>query len=637
MNTGTKRILFSIILIYIFHILSVAGFYSHVNLKSGFPILNDDYTIHYAHVEPTKAFFRDSFSLWGYDPYFNSGEPRNTVFDADAKAAEIVCLIFSFASSALVYNIYVLSIYLLAPLIFLWSLYNFGLKGWGAVAGFLFGTCYWWSYPSFRFNLAGQFAFIFVSYLTLLILSLFYRYVRTGAYRYIMLCGLIGGIALCVHILAPINIAVGAVVIYGLSFKKMSLKQHLGLFSCLVFILLVNSPWIIPFIRFYKMNNLSSIGWFFGEKNPFLFIDAYLLGGGIHRYLRLAILFAAVGGFVVWKKEKSPLFYPLAINSIILFIYVFFGSYSSLTFLQNPWRYEFEMNLFLLIPASVYITSIFGNGIMMKQKIISSITCIFLLICLFPVNALHAMKILLPSHRNERIIKYDRLSLAGNNGVEYSFEELPHNDIPPAAFELIDWIKNNTTNEGRIMLEDSCWQSRHAYWGSHIPGMFPQLTGREFIGGPIPQYFMIHHYASFQEGFFCGKYLEKYNEEELMKKIDQYNIKWIICFTPYSRDYFSKFNDNIFLLDRVEKFYIYEVDRKPDFFISGKGNVKATYNHIKLSDLPEGNDVIIKYHWLETLKTFPPRSVEMAPVDDDPVGFIKIKNVPKEIEIFNAY
>lgn len=625
-----------IFLIFLFHFICTAGFYSNVDFDSGFPVMNDDYSIHYGHVEPVKEFFKDSGRLWGYDPFYMAGLPKSTVFDADAKSPEIIGLIFSFADSALVYNIYIFLNYILAPLIFLWSLYNFGLRRWGLAVGFSAGTFYWWAYPAFRFNLAGQFAFIFVSHITLLIFSLFYRFVESGKFRFIALCSIIGAFALSVHILAPINIAVGSLILYALGFKRMRGKHHTALFSCLAFILIANSIWIIPFIRFYGMNNLADIDWFFGEPNSFYFIEAFSPGGSLYRYLRLAILLASIGGFIKWKMGKSLLFYPVLGNVLILFIYSYFGGYSTLTFLQNPWRYEFEMNLFLLVPAAIYVNSLFENN-SLSRKIVPSFVCLFLLICLFPVNALEAGKRLIPRYRGERIVKYDKLSPVNNGEVEYAYEELPRSSLPPAGVEFLQWIRRNTTKEARIMLEDSCWQSRHAYWGSHLPAMLPQLTDREYIGGPIPQYFMVHHYASFQDGFFCGKYLEEYDDGEFLEKLELYNIKWIVAFTPYSRNYLDKFPDSIHLLDRVEKFYLYEVSRIPDFFIEGKGDVKSDYNHLCLSGLTEGEDVVIKYHWIKTLKTSPSRKLREFKTKDDPVSFIKIENVPSEIEIYNGY
>ena len=73
------------------------------------------------------------------------------------------------------------------------------------------------------------------------------------------------------------------------------------------------------------------------------------------------------------------------------------------------------------------------------------------------------------------------------------------------------------------------------------------------------------------------------------------------------------------------KFYIFQARRDPSFFIRGSGSIKADYDRIEI-DNPSSGEIVIKYHWLETLKTEP--KVEMEPVmmRDDPIPFIKLNN-----------
>ena len=118
--------------------------------------------------------------------------------------------------------------------------------------------------------------------------------------------------------------------------------------------------------------------------------------------------------------------------------------------------------------------------------------------------------------------------------------------------------------------------------------------------------------------------------------VNHYNIKWIICFISNSREYFDSLPDIVSMITKTDKFYIYAVKREPNFFIKGKGEVSSNYNHLYLKNLSKG-DVIIKYHWLDTFKTKPERKIEKVMLMDDPIGFIKIHNPPREIEIYNAY
>ncbi len=49
-------------------------------------------------------------------------------------------------------------------------------------------------------------------------------------------------------------------------------------------------------------------------------------------------------------------------------------------------------------------------------------------------------------------------------------------------------------------------------------------------------------------------------------------------------------------------------------------------------------EVVIKYHWLSTLKTKPPLKIERFDILDDPIRFIRIYNGEvRDFEIYNAY
>ena len=88
----------------------------------------------------------------------------------------------------------------------------------------------------------------------------------------------------------------------------------------------------------------------------------------------------------------------------------------------------------------------------------------------------------------------------------------------------------------------------------------------------------------------------------------------------------------------IDKFAVYEVLRKPTFFLKGSGTVQADYNRIILSDLqPEGNEIIISYHWMKYLVTDSGVGVERVLLGDDPIGFIKITNPPERLTIYNGY
>ena len=78
--------------------------------------------------------------------------------------------------------------------------------------------------------------------------------------------------------------------------------------------------------------------------------------------------------------------------------------------------------------------------------------------------------------------------------------------------------------------------------------------------------------------------------------------------------------------------------RKPSFFLKGSGTVQADYNRIELSNVrAEDNEIIISYHWMKFLVTDSGAQLERVMIGGDPIGFIKIKNPPETLTIYNGY
>ena len=44
----------------------------------------------------------------------------------------------------------------------------------------------------------------------------------------------------------------------------------------------------------------------------------------------------------------------------------------------------------------------------------------------------------------------------------------------------------------------------------------------------------------------------------------------------------------------------------------------------------------IKFHWLETLRTDPPRPLEPFPVAGEPAPFLRVRDVPESLVIYDA-
>ncbi|MCX5896109.1 MAG: hypothetical protein NTZ51_09815, partial [Proteobacteria bacterium] len=215
-------------------------------------------------------------------------------------------------------------------------------------------------------------------------------------------------------------------------------------------------------------------------------------------------------------------------------------------------------------------------------------------------------------------------------------------EFPQQITDLLGFLEKSTSREGRILLEDSEYikykSPNHEYFGGHLPALFSEYVKREYLCGPRPMYPIKHSYASFTRGVLFEKNINEYTLMELKGALNLYNVRWIVCWFQDTKNFLNQFPDYIVNIGEVDKFAIYEVKRTPTFFVKGSGTVTADYNRLELKNIvPENNEIIISYHWMEQLKAVPEVPIERVFIGGDPVGFIKIKNPSNSLTIVNSY
>ena len=304
-------------------------------------------------------------------------------------------------------------------------------------------------------------------------------------------------------------------------------------------------------------------------------------------------------------REHQDLFRFTLICYAVFFVLVYFGSFSALLRNLQPYRYLTAL-FFLLTPAAGY-----GLGKVAQKfsgRAFSRALPVMLVILLFGLQ-------FVPSYR-----------------LFYVVAPLT-SKWPANVLELQDWLVKNTDLSGRIMMEDiNKWEGKLAPYGpGRLPGLAPALIHRQLIGGPLPNAFIKHHYASFHDGLFLNKPIQEYTDQELQEKMSLYNIHWAVAWDARSKI-------------RLEKFYagrkaatfggveVFEIRNRPDWFLVGSGDLQADYDRIELRRLkPVNKMVVIKMHWLDGFQSEPACELFRFPVPGDPIGFIGLKNPRSEL------
>ena len=163
-------------------------------------------------------------------------------------------------------------------------------------------------------------------------------------------------------------------------------------------------------------------------------------------------------------------------------------------------------------------------------------------------------------------------------------------------------------------------------------GMPPALfqTGRQLIGGPINLYNDRHHFAEFHSGKMFKKDAQKISDQELRNYLRLYNVGAVVAFHPASIKRLQSIPGLVTLDQRFGPVHLMKVNQPLTWFIAGDGRVTTGFNRLELSELT-GNEVILKYHWIEDLTASPPVKIEPVKMADDPIPFIKLINPPPRV------
>jgi len=616
-----------LILIFIISVYSITIFLKPEDFFSNSPIYNDDYAMHFSHCISTKKFLLSVGRCWGYDPFFLAGYPSNALVDADNKALEMLFFILSPLSEGFAFKFYLILFLLLYPFLIYGAAMNFNLTK---------GTCLIASVLSiFFFHLSiaidfvsyGMVSYVFMCYLSIYLFSLFYKLLENFSWEIYVPLTLLSALVILMHILSTVHLFLPILILYIYNFKKLSPSRHVLLSMMAIIVLVLNSYWLIPIAQFFdekttrpdnynfacQINNLSEpFNVYVQQKMSTLYKKTPELNNTFIEVILL--LFGICGLYTWWKGKKLKLFLPFSGGLYFIFIVAYYGSHTKFFPQLQPQRFIVPMNIFLIIPASAGISLVLQN--IFKGKSVTTI--LFILSLSFALLVGPVVKPLKIVFRD----KLYRLSC----------------EFPAPAKDLLNFLEATTTPEGRILLEDSEFDTDHQYYGAHLPALFPEYVKREYLCGPRPLYPIKHSYASFTAGLLFEKRVEDYSLEELKRQFDIYNVKWIVCWSDESKRVFSQFPAYLTKLKEIDKFSIYRVNREPSFFLKGKGLVKSDYNRLELSHIvPQDSEVIINYHWMKYFKTNPPRKLERVFVGDDPVGFIRIVDPPKSLVIYNGY
>jgi hypothetical protein len=613
---GAKVALAGMVLVFVLHSCSLALLFHPVSgLFDTEPVMEQDWGLHAYHLSAMEKFWQQDGRLWGYSPSFMAGYPSNTIQDISIKLYELLALL----ASALGLNIvlaFKLIVFLFAaavPWMMFWAARNFFEETShppliGLLAALL-GTAYWWNSLPREMFFYGMIGFPPASYALILSLSFLYRALRSKRLwtwaHYAWAVSL--AIMLPLHLQAAILLVMLAIVLLVVCRDSVTGTGFLSVLAGAVLAVVVNLFWLIPLFNHRGDDVSSSLVTqlpLFLSADPLTFIRDYLSPASYWSFRvsvwekgwRWLLLILGLSGMVrLVRSDRRDLGSILIIAAAALFALTYFGSLVSFFKGWQPLRFKVPYDLCWVLPAS-FVLSLWRPGAWSRTRSIFFSLLLTGAICTFLVNVVQ-------TEANPRLRLRTRLTSPVN--------------------EILDWIRNKTSKEARMLFEESGDETGFIYDGMYLSSFIPRMTGRQLIGGPINLYNDRHHFAELHSAQLFKRDIATFTDQELASYFRAYNIGAAVVFHPRTIQRLLALPALVSVDQKVGSIHLMRINQPPNWFLAGEGEAKAEWNRIEGSNV-RGSGIILKYHWVKGLVSSPPMDIEAVKVLDDPIPFVKI-------------
>jgi len=281
--------------------------------------------------------------------------------------------------------------------------------------------------------------------------------------------------------------------------------------------------WIVQvFSNFEYISSIHPLGVLYHPEWFQLYYQFFI------RFLQLspALFFFLFFGYLLRKKEDKQM------NNLLMFVGIMLvflllqekliNNFYFLSLIQ-PEKIVIMLRSFLIV-----LTVYFSSEVIKEKHLSSSKNIKLLLISLISIAFITSSIAYIPYiyivWSNPTNFLTDNSQLVAGFSINDGFFSYQPKE---STIEAFDWIKKNSDNS-RILFEDS----KEGFLGGYMLAMAPVLTGKDFIGGPFPHMMLTDQNANAFSSIIMGKNITEYSLEEFTYKLDKFNIRYIVAWTP---------------------------------------------------------------------------------------------------------
>lgn len=612
------------------------------------PIEALGYIAHYDQAVNFQTFWAQDTRSWGYVTNWAAGYPVNVVEGGNQSVAVATYLLASLGLPlASAFKIFVFLQLLSAPLFVYWAARNFRLAPAASLVVLAAAIALFDFSIYFRTMISlGMFSYGFITMFAPYVLSVFYVSVERGGVLNIVWLCVVLAFALLVHLVTTLVVGLPMAILFLFRFVRSKQDRwRLVMVSALAVLAagLVNAFWLIPYVRYahhdWEVPSVPTVGSmpvFVG----YLF-TLILMTPGI-----LPIVLTSVRGLERWVHgEQRDLAWVFGGSAFFFLILGLLGPYISILRNTAPMRFHIDVTLALIFPGASGLVAYFAERYPKRQGRVGRWRLAWVgtvLSIVLPLGLLFGL-VVGAGQTDDPILQTfatwitRRLNVSPDRNTEF--------------MELVDWLETNTTPEGRILVETALpttFAEEKDYVYSLAEDLLPLYIEREFVGGPQDGYRLGPYYFSaflpmynetgqlLDQIMLFSTDLDEMTPARLQDYFDLYNVKWVMALSDIAVGFFDQMPGYLTRVATFNQVVLYQVDRAPSFFEQGNGRVKVLPNRLILEGL-SGEEVVLRYHWIETLRTDPETPIEPIYLLDDPVPFIRLVAPPESLVIYNGY
>lgn len=583
------------------------------------PVVLSDYALHYYQVDRALASFRGWGKLWAWDPLVLAGQPAGVAEDLTSKGTElfVIALRALGVHPGLGFNLFIVLGFVLLPAAAWASARLFELPRRTATWVVLLWVLLWFFDSFLHWTWwIGMITWSIAAYGGVVLLGLVHRaFESKRAIWYVPIALLAAALAL-IHPFIALTLVVPGVALYARSFRHLPRAHHAWLWLAVLGAAATSLVWIGPALRFRHWVDTAdtffnaTLGYF-----VFDFLDVMRnsdnTGAPVRTVVR-SVCFVA-GGIVVWRwfRERDRRALPLASLVIWGLCLAYLGGYSSLFRQTQPYRQIAPAMLAAALPAAVLLCEVstltWWRALDRRRRALFGIA-LALVVQRFVTTAVYYLSDIVPTALVRPMLQDDSkqwtTSLDSANA---------------AALEVRAWLERNHAGRGRVVVQ---------HWV--LDEYLAASTQLPLLGGIEERNIQqsdAHLFRRAKEGGLPTPELRQY--------LETYAVGFVVIGGP--RIALENQHELLEPPTLVAGHRIYRTRAEPSWFLRGKGRiVEQGLNRVSV-DEASGEDVVLRFHWLESLACRPDCRVERHRVPDDRVGFIRIPAPPPAFEIYNAY